>query len=103
PAATPGANWATAATAPPPCDPLLTTACTLPATACTFPTALAIFARAAHLTITFGAGMWKQCMVMSMFARAARLPPMYTLFDPVTISNMADKGGAIPQQVGLNP
>ena len=40
---------------------------------------------------------------MSMPARAAREPPMYTFDEPVMISNMADKGGTTPQHVGLSP
>src|SRR5262249_26472121 len=51
----------------------------------------------------FGDGMWKQCIVMSMPDRAAREPPMYTFDEPVMISYMADRGGTMPQQVGLRP
>src|SRR6478752_1394896 len=53
---------------------------TLPAAAvtllATLPTLLATPASLPSLIGTLGDGTWKQCMVMSMFARAAREPPM---------------------------
>ena len=70
-------------------------------------TALPIFANTEALLTTFAAisasrssgGTGVQCIVMSMKARAARVPPMKTLDEPVKISNI----GGSPQQVGLMP
>src|SRR6516225_1617620 len=84
-------------------DTLSTAPLTLPATAETLPTLLATPASLPTLTVILGDGTWKQCRVMSMFARAAREPPMYTFDDPVIISNKADNGGTTPQQVGFSP
>ena len=57
----------------------------------------------AHLQRDLGRQTWKQCMQMSMLARTAREPPMYTFDEPVMISNRADRGGTTPMHVGLSP